>query len=334
MKAVTETIQKAVKISKNKELLEDIQAELERMRQMLLHMDIPCAPMQSDLERIIASGGKRLRPVLAYLCYRMGSDDRYPIQPLMCMLELMHTASLIHDDVVDNAVLRRGCATINATSGVDAAVQSGDFLLAEAMGYLHFYKGTGINEALVQASTEMCLGELRQLIARYESDYQTREEYFFQIYRKTASLIAASCFTGAVAGGLPESKANMLRVYGEKLGVAFQLCDDLLDFSEKQEFGKKPGQDLQNGIFTLPVLYLLEEEVPAAVKTRFRAKDKDDGDIRWLIDYVRASKALDYTKMVIRQKTAEAVDALRDFPQSKEKAALKELAVRLSGRHV
>lgn len=317
-----------------RELLEEIQAELELVEQKLLVTDKMDVPMSWDINRIISSGGKRLRPILAHLCYGIGGKKSFPVQPLMCMLELMHTASLIHDDVVDNAEVRRGCETINASTGKEAAVQSGDYLLAEAMSYLHFYKGTGINEALVQASADMCLGELYQLNTRYQLEMQTRETYFLQIYRKTASLIAASCYSGAIAGGLSELKANMLKIYGEKLGLAFQLADDLLDFAAKPEFGKTTGQDLLNGIFTLPVLFILEESVPESIKSMFMKKNKDTRDVIRLVEFLRESQALDYTRKIIRQLTAEAVKALRDYPESVEKAALTELAVNLSDRKV
>jgi len=293
-----------------------------------------CNTMRRDLTRVIISGGKRLRPILAYLCYRLGGGGELPVLPLMCMLELMHTASLIHDDVVDGAALRRGAATINATSGTAAAVQSGDFLLAQAMGYLHYYKGTGINEALVRASGEMCLGELWQLKARNVPECRTRALYFRQIHRKTASLLGASCQAGGLAGGLPEEQSEMLKAYGENLGLAFQLADDLLDFSVKPGFGKTPGQDLKNGVYTLPVLYLLEEGVPADMRALLEKMRKDDRDVARLIEFVRASKAPEYTKTVIREKTAAAAGALRGFPESAEKTALIELAERLADRSV
>lgn len=334
MKIFKEMKRKPVETPKNKVLLEDIQAEIERMEKKITNLNGLGVPMCWDLKRVITSGGKRLRPILAYLCYRMGGSQKLQIQPLMCMLELMHTASLIHDDVLDSAELRRGYATINATSGSEAAVQSGDFLLAEAMTYLHNYKGTGINEALVQASTDMCLGELTQLNMRYDLGKQTRELYFSQIFRKTASLIGASCYTGAIAGGLSESKAKMLRIYGEKLGISFQLVDDLLDFSKKPVFGKRPGQDLQNGIFTFPILHLLEEGLAETIEGLLVKKNKDDRDIDRLIEFIRETKALDYTKLLIHQKTTEAVNAICDFPDSVEKTALMEVAKELAERQV
>lgn len=334
MKIFAQISQDAPKRAVENALLRDVQTMLERLEPMLLDMGGPGMTMSSELKSVISSGGKRLRPILAYIGYRMGQSTVLPILPLMCMLELMHTTSLIHDDVVDGAWVRRGISTINATKGAAVAVQSGDYLLARAMEYLKFYKGTGINELLIQASEDMCLGELRQLKMRYEYQKQTTEIYFSQIKRKTASLLAASCMSGGIAGGLRYQRVNALKVYGEKLGIAFQLCDDLLDFSEEREFGKEPGQDLQNGIFTLPVLELLDRDIPVSTRELLLKKNKDKQDVKFLIDYVRESKALDNAKNMIRSSTAEAVEALSILPRSAEKSALIKLAVSLSDRHI
>ena len=313
-------------------LLSELLPELERMERMLCAPRDSTPPMCASLARVIAAGGKRLRPLLAFLCYRLGGSTALPIVPLMSMLELMHTASLVHDDVVDSAALRRGNRTINSVYGDAAAVQCGDFLLAEAMEYLHLYRGTGINEALVGASRAMCLGELSQLMNRYDIKNQTIERYFQNISGKTAALIAAACQAGGLAGGLPAPQAEKLKEYGENLGLAFQLRDDLLDFSEQPGSGKTPGQDLKNGILTLPVLHLLAAGVPMSVRNLIVKKDKDDGELDWLLGFIRESASFDYTKAVIRQKTAGAVGALRDFPDSAEKTALTELAESLAER--
>lgn len=210
-------------------------------------------PMTKDLERILMAGGKRLRPSLAYVCYSIGADQSMEIVPLMCMLELMHTASLIHDDIVDEAEIRRNVKTIHTTSGKTAALQSGDYLLARAMEYLHIYKGTGINEALADVSTQMCLGEFQQMKYLYDTKAQTVERYYEQVRRKTAYLLATSCYAGGIAGGLPKEQVEALRSYGEQIGIAFQLKDDVLDFVGTGIFGKASCQDLKRGIFTLPV---------------------------------------------------------------------------------
>ncbi len=318
----------------DKKLLGQIQAALFAMEKRLLPFEMHNMSMQSELRRILSSGGKRLRPVLAYLCYRMSGGREREILPLMCMLELMHTASLIHDDVVDGGTLRRGQATINETSGNETAVQCGDFLLAKAMQRLRYYKGTGINEELVNVSTQMCIGELQQLTIRHDPDKQTRQAYFSQIYKKTAALIAASCYTGALAGGMEEDDAARLKEYGENLGIAFQLCDDLLDFSARSGFGKKTGQDIKSGVFTLPVIYLLEKGVPDPIRLLLEKRNKNPEEIQSLTDYVETTDALEYTKTMVCRRSAAAVAALGDFPNSPEKEALVTLAKSLSDREI
>ncbi|MDR1573267.1 MAG: polyprenyl synthetase family protein, partial [Clostridiales Family XIII bacterium] len=212
--------------------------------------------MRGDARRVIGAGGKRLRPALAYLCWHMGAPagERLRVVPLMCMLELMHTASLIHDDVVDGAAKRRGVASINASSGRLAAVQSGDFLLAKAMEKLQYYRGTGVNETLAAVSAEMCRAELLQQRLRCDADAQNEASYYAQLHGKTASLLSASCRTGALAGGLSDGAAGRLGRFGERFGLAFQILDDILDFEAETVYGRPSGQDIRNGVLTLPVL--------------------------------------------------------------------------------
>jgi heptaprenyl diphosphate synthase len=331
-KAIKNEIQK--RLSRG-DLYQEIQMILARMdEEMVALLDGAEAALKANLKRIISAGGKRLRPILAYLCYRMGDVKEIDILPLMCMLELMHTASLIHDDVVDNALLRRGQPTINNTCGISAAVQSGDFLLAKTMEYLHVYRGTGINEVLVDVSTQMCLGELMQQKARFDTHIQTKDMYFLQVYRKTASLIAASCYTGALASNMAEPEAKMLRVYGEKLGIAFQLRDDLLDYSDTQLFGKTTGQDIKSGTFTLPVIMLLEDGVPDSVRTLLKKRNKSESEVHWLVNYVKGTGVLRHAEALIKEISREAVYALQNFPLCSEKEALVRLAEELAERQV
>lgn len=206
--------------------------------------------MSEDLERVLLAGGKRLRPALAYAAYRLKEDSDLPIMPLMLMIELMHSASLIHDDVVDTGLVRRGVATINATSGNECAVWAADYLLARAMEYLKIYKGTGINERLAKVSEEMCLGEFAQIDNLNKE--LTEDIYFDLIKKKTAYFISASAACGAVAAGLDEDGIKMLEEYGLNIGIAFQIKDDILDFTSSSETGKTGNQDEKKGLMTLP----------------------------------------------------------------------------------
>lgn len=212
--------------------------------------------LSEGLLRVNSSGGKRLRPLLARICWQAGGRQG-EIVPLMTMLEMMHTTSLIHDDFVDGATLRRGAATISAAEGWKCAMRSGDYLLAKAMEYLKVYRGTGINEVLSDVAQEMCLGELEQHEGLFRAEGMTTDVYYSRIGRKTALLMSASCRTGAMAGGAPEELAQALADYGLYLGNAFQIRDDLLDWEVSAKTGKPRLQDLRSGVITLPCIYAL-----------------------------------------------------------------------------
>lgn len=262
-------------------------------------------PLRPGLEALVAARGKRLRPSLAYLCWHMSDEPRLDVLPLMLMLELMHTASLIHDDIVDGADTRRGTLALHMLVGERAAAQGADYLLACAMERLHVYRGTGINELLTGVSLAMCQGELWQRDALAGRQEQTEETYFVQIWRKTAALIAASCRAGAIAAGMDEETAARLDRFGENLGMAFQLRDDLMDFTGQGLGGKPVGLDEKAGLLTLP----------------------------WLRNMAGADKteAARQTEGLIRARTAEAVAALSGL-KGPEAAALMALAEGLAKR--
>ena len=316
----------------SKVLYRDMQIALGSMCDQLQEMALSAdSRMSVDLSEVLCSGGKRLRPILAFMCYRMGGSKETEILPAMCMLELMHTASLIHDDVVDSADMRRGKPTINFKRGGYAAVQSGDFLLAKAMELLHVYKGTGINELLADVSYNMTLGELVQQAMRYRPDLQSVGAYYDMMNKKTALLFAASCWCGATAGGMNDVDAQSLFDYGEKLGMAFQLRDDLIDYSLHS--GKFPGQDIRNGIFTLPLLTVLGcGEAPPQVLELLVKRDKTTDEVSSLIEYVKGSGALEQTEAVVAAMSSEAVSELDKFPDCPEKKGLCDLASSLAKR--
>jgi len=208
--------------------------------------------MKEDLKRVLLAGGKRLRPSLAQATYGLGKHPALPILPLMVMIELMHSASLIHDDVVDNGTLRRGVVTINASSGNLKAVKAADFILGRAMELLKIYRGTGINERLAAVSEQMCIGELEQM--KYLNAEIDEKTYFDLITKKTALFIEAAAACGAIAGGCDDRTVQAVAGYGYHIGIAFQIKDDILDFTGTEKFGKKIMQDAGKGLKTLPAV--------------------------------------------------------------------------------
>ena len=317
----------------NDNLYSGLKEQLNELEQsMVKQIDASNHSLSENLKRVVLAGGKRLRPSLAYLCYQIGEGQKMEILPLMSMLELMHTASLIHDDVVDDAIERRGVITIHKVSGKHVAVQSGDYLLAKAMDYLHIYKGTGINEALAEISTQMCLGEFQQIKSLFQSEEQNIDRYFLQIKRKTAYLLATSCFTGAIAGGLSKEDTEALRLYGENIGIAFQLKDDILDYQGSKEYGKPIAQDIKRGIFTLPLLYAFENNPDQQMKSLAEKKDKTKEEVDALMHYVIYSQGLSHTELMLRIFSNKAISAIDSIKECSEKNALIELAKTLVKR--
>lgn len=301
-----------------------MRTDLSKMERNMLALCPGAGQLDTGLGRVISAGGKRLRPLLAWTCWHL-AGGKMPIVPLMTMLELMHTTSLIHDDYVDGAETRRGVATINATGGPLAAIRSGDYLLSCAMDYLKLYRGTGINEALSEVSQEMCLGELDQHAALFSADETAEEEYFLRIKRKTALLMAESCRSGAIAGGSSPTEAEALWNFGLHLGMAFQLRDDLTDFDPDSHSGKPPLKDLESGVITLPLVYALQSG-GEELKKRVEKRDKEPQDLDYIASCVRECGAMEETRKMLQREGAAAEAALQILPQSAEKESLLLLA--------
>ena len=280
--------------------------------------------LSPGLSRVNHAGGKRLRPLLARLSATYGQRTEFDIVPLMTMLELMHTASLIHDDIVDGASLRRGVPTINSQEGTLAALRSGDYLLSRAMERLKIYRGTGINELLSDVAQEMCLGEFEQRAGLYQLSGLTEEDYCRRVQRKTALLLSASCRTGAIAGGGSESVCNTLADFGLKLGLAFQLQDDLLDCKPDAVTGKPRMQDLRSGVVTLPLLLAARgnEGLTALAERR----NKTEAELQRLCLAIAESGALEESAEALQRAADAAVAALAPLPNGEVKTAFTALA--------
>lgn len=235
----------------------------EKIRQVAAAPDNPCC---SELtRRLIQAGGKRLRPLLVVLSSGINcAAGREPVIDVAVAAELIHTASLIHDDILDSAGVRRGVPTINSLRGNHAAVLAGDYLFATAFGLLAGKRTSPALPLMSEAIRAMCEGEIAETYSLFRTDL-TEDEYLSHIEQKTASLLGACCGAGALVGGAAPETAAALVSYGRYLGLAFQIVDDLLDFiSDEETLGKPAGSDLTQGIVTLPVIYLLRESVQSA----------------------------------------------------------------------
>ena len=221
--------------------------------------DVVSAPM-ADL---FAAGGKRLRPALVLLAARCGHYDLEKLTPAAMAVELTHAATLVHDDVIDRASVRRGRPTVAASLGDEPAIVIGDFYFAKAYEHAARTDSAEVVGILARTVMEICAGEVRQQEIRYR--YTTNvDEYMRRIEAKTATLLAASCDIGAVLAGLSAAQRTALHAFGRHLGLAFQIADDVLDYmGSEDEIGKPIGQDIAEGFATLPLMLAKQDEAAA-----------------------------------------------------------------------
>lgn len=276
---------------------------------------------------IIHSGGKRLRPLLVLLAARaLGyAGDKHIT--LAAIIEFIHTATLLHDDVVDASELRRGQATANSVFGNEASVLTGDFLYSRAFEMMVDVGNMRVMEILANTTNVIAEGEVLQLLNCHDPDV-SEEHYFKVIYGKTAKLFEAAARLGAVVNGGDAGTEEALATYGRHVGTAFQLIDDVLDYSSNaRELGKNIGDDLAEGKPTLPLLYVLRTG-SAAQQTLVRDAIKHGGleQIGSVVTAIESTGANAYTARRAADEAERAIQALATIPESPYKQALLDLA--------
>jgi octaprenyl-diphosphate synthase len=294
---------------------------------ILRHMHSPVALIPQLAGHIIAAGGKRLRPMLTLASSRLCGYDGDRHIALAACVEFIHTATLLHDDVVDDSELRRGLASANALWGNKASVLVGDFLFSRAFQLMVADGSLKVLEILSGASAVIAEGEVLQLATT--NDTETSEQAYLEVIRcKTAALFAAACRIGAVVAGRPKVEEEALESFGLNLGIAFQLIDDVLDFSARQaELGKTIGDDFREGKITLPVILAFRRGDEAERRFWRRALEQleqGDDDLPRAIGLLDRHGALRDTIARASHYGAVARDALGIFPDSAEKRAFLE----------
>lgn len=278
---------------------------------------------------IVSSGGKRLRPLITLLAARAAGYEGEGHITAAALIEFIHTATLLHDDVVDHSDMRRGRETANELWGNEAAVLVGDFIYTRSFQMMVSLNSMPIMNILSDATNIIAEGEVMQLMNIGDPD-TTEENYMNVIYSKTAKLFEAS---GAVAGILTKEAGGndyeeALATYGMYLGTAFQLVDDILDYSaSSEEMGKNTGDDLAEGKPTLPLIYAMRagtKEDAALIKDAL--VNADISKLDSILEVVERTKSLDYTHSVAVKQAELAIEALAELPESAYKEALKTLA--------
>ncbi len=272
--------------------------------------------------------GKLFRPSLLLLCNEVGSDRTVDAETLAAVIELIHLATLVHDDAVDHSVMRRGMPTVNALWSHQVSIIMGDYLYSRSISELGRLGDIEPIRILAAASNSMSVGELRQL-ASYDALNFAESDYFQLIQCKTASLMAAACELGALAGN-PLLRVPLAR-FGHELGMAFQIADDLLDFTADEAVSGKPtGLDLREHKVTLPLIAVLPDLRPAdraRVETFFATQVADDAEINAIVRLVRENGGLEYARGRALEFAQNASDALDELPPSPALTALKQSIV-------
>lgn len=290
-------------------------------------LDFPL--VKHGVEAIIAAGGKRLRPVVLFLCATFHKYDPERLVPMAAAIELLHTASLVHDDTIDNALVRRGLPTLNSLLDEGTTVLVGDYLFAKSAVLSTMGGVLRATRIFAESLVTISEGEIEQ---KFSSHHMTAtvDQYMKRIYSKTAVLFAAAGEIGAVISEAPEDDVQRLRHYARQVGMAFQIIDDILDVhATTEQLGKPAGGDLKQGTVTLPTMFYIEaggEEAFEEIRSIVEDKNATSEAIAATLARIKASGAVERANEVARQYIEEAKAALASFPDTPARKALLDLA--------
>lgn len=315
------------------------------MKQDLKQIQAPIASEMADFEKkfrsfmqskvklldhithyIVKRKGKQMRPMFVFLTSGVSGGITESTYRGAALIELLHTATLVHDDVVDDANYRRGFFSINALWKNKIAVLVGDYLLSRGLLLSVDNGDFGLLRIVSSAVRDMSEGELLQIAKARNLDI-TEEVYYTIIRQKTASLIASCCAVGAVTAGAEDTEVEKMRLFGEKVGMAFQIKDDLFDYGE-DVVGKPVGIDIKEKKMTLPLIYALNN-APWVEKKKIifmiRNKSKNKKAVQEIIQFVKNSGGLEYAQNIMQDFYKEALEVLESFPKSNYRDALSDL---------
>jgi len=309
-------------------LFNQINSDLQRVEKELyafIKTDFPV--LDQSAVQLLDAGGKRLRPAFALLAGKFYGYPFDKLLPVAMALELIHMATLVHDDVVDASMTRRGRPTVKAKWGNIVSVATGDYLLAKALELLAQINHPEVSRILAEVSVEMSLGEIQQIRASNDVN-QNLKQYYYRIKRKTALLISASCKLGAIVSSAPRREVWALGAYGHALGMAFQIVDDVLDVTaEAAELGKPIGGDIRQGIMTLPVILALHQSENKGRLRQLLAKtEKSEEDVIEVINLIKDSGAIDASMAYVDLYINKANSYLLELPNVPTRKALMDLA--------
>ncbi len=286
------------------------------------------------LEHAVVSGGKKIRPTVTLLAGALHEGPQDKLVTMATAVELLHIATLIHDDTIDKADTRRGRATISNIWGNDVAVLLGDYVFATSATYVCDTENLRVVRRFSETIMELAEGELAEYFSTHDWG-QSIDEYNQRIYNKTASLFCTAAESGGVLSGAPDEECQALNRYGYNLGMAFQIMDDLLDFTgTEEELGKPVGNDLLQGTVTLPVLLFAAQNPDLPALKRLVDGSQEPDDLRAVVGLVQASSVIDESAAVMEGYKQKALDALTLVPKHRARESLEALTEYVSHRRV
>lgn len=282
--------------------------------------------LKKALDQLLDSGGKRVRPTVVLLVCSMLGVDREDSLNLAAAVELLHTATLVHDDLIDGSTLRRGSPTLNSTWNAPATILAGDFLFSQAASLGAQVESTVVMRMFASTLSTIVNGEIAQIFERNSVTH--REDYNQRIYAKTAAMFEMAARAPAYLVGKEDQYDDALRIYGYSIGMAFQIVDDVLDFSsDAKTLGKPVASDLRIGLLTLPAIYYLESHPEDERLKQFQSDVQLDATVmEGLVQDIRNSGAVDKARDEADQQVQSAIKALDPLPLCPEREALAELA--------
>jgi heptaprenyl diphosphate synthase len=319
----------------DRELAERVNASMTEVEHQLRESVRSDYPFVAETSRhLVDAGGKRFRPLLVLLAAELGKPESPGVVPSAVVVELTHLATLYHDDVMDEAALRRGAASANARWDNTVAILTGDFLFSRASDIL---ADLGPEAVRIQARTfeRLVIGQIKETVGPADGDDPV-EHYLAVVAGKTGSLIATSGRFGALMSGAPSDVVELMARFGEHIGVAFQLADDVIDVtSDSEQSGKTPGTDLREGLRTLPVLHALASRDPADAELQqlLNSDLADDRRHARTLELLRASEAMEKADADVRRHADEARRVLEPLPLGPAKLALEGLCDLVVGRN-
>ena len=313
-------------------IYEPVQEDLVKVEDSLSLVTRTDFPWLSELlDYSLKSGGKRIRPALVLLSGKFYSYNLSYLLPMATAVELMHAATLIHDDAIDKSSIRRGRPTINKLWGEEQAVLLGDYLFAKAGETVTETQNIPVIRLFSQTLETITSGELNQAVNAFNLE-QTRQQYLRRISGKTASLFSLATESGVILSRAPKKVVKALKEYGDNLGIAFQIVDDILDFvGTEEEMGKPIGSDLAQGTFTLPAMLILElypedNLIKELFNNRYMPDEDRQANIKRVIELVVNSPIVEQCYATASDYCAKASQSLKELPDNASRRALLELA--------